>query len=295
MLDARIQSLLAVVDNGGFSKAAEKLCLSQPAVSYHIRQLEESNQIKIFYSSRRALSLTPEGEILVKYARRLQSISDNARRELEDCKRELKHFTVGITPTVGEGLMARVLAEYCQRHPIAHIKIMTDSIEKIYDMLMAYELDFAIVDGSTPVKHCRVELIDMDYLCVAVSPEHPFASRVSVTLEELKTQRLFLRTSGAGTRQLFESSLLRHSENIANFNVVMEMDNMNSIKALVEERLGVTVMAHSACREDEALGKLKTVSIEGLKMVREINIVCQDDFGHEEVISQIRSIYNRFR
>ena len=107
MIDPKLKTLLSVEKEGSFTRAAEVLALSQPAVSYHIRQLEAEYAIKIFYRTPQKLTLTPEGEVLVKYARRLENISENARRALMDIKQQLRHFTVGITPTCGESLVGR--------------------------------------------------------------------------------------------------------------------------------------------------------------------------------------------
>lgn len=295
MIDPKLKTLLAVVRTGNFTRAAEALSLSQPAISYHIRQLEEEYAVKIFFHNKKALALTPEGEILVKYAKRLDNISENARRALEDCKQSLRHFSVGITQSVGESLVSRVFADYCLEHPHTHISILTDTIENLYDRLVSYELDWAIVEGGMPLKHCRMELLDMDYLCLVVSPEHPFAASPAITLSQLKQERMILRLENAGTRRLFESSLARHQETIRNFNVMLELNNINTIKELVEANLGVTIMAHSACREEEASGRLVVVPIEGVKMIREVNIVCQDDFKHTEVLAEIRRLYNAHR
>ena len=131
----------------------------------------------------------------------------------------------------------------------------------------------------------------MDYLCVVMSPKHRLAHHSAITLEELKQESLILRREEAGTRRLFESALTGHLEDIRNFDVRLEMDSITAIKELVADQLGVTVMAHSACREETAAGKLVAVPIEGMRMIREINILCQDDFDHPEVLEEIRKIY----
>ena len=84
MIDPKLKTLLCVVKEGSYTKAADVLALSQPAVSYHVRQLEDEIGIKIFYKNQKKLTLTPEGEVLLKYARRLEAISDSARRALAD-------------------------------------------------------------------------------------------------------------------------------------------------------------------------------------------------------------------
>lgn len=294
MIDPKLKTLLSVVKEGSYTKAAAAQSLSQPAVSYHIRQLEEELSIKIFYKSQRKLALTPEGEVLVKYAKRLEAISESARHALADVRQQLRRFTVGITPSCGEALIGRVFTSYCAAHPHTSISIITDTLEALCDRLHSYELDFAIVEGTATLKHCHTELLDMDYLCVVMSPNHPLAGRSAITLEELKAESLILRREEAGTRRLFESSLTGHMENIRNFDVRLEMDSINAIKELVASNMGVTVIAHSACREEAASGRLVAIPIEGMRMIREINILYQDDFDHPEVLQEIRRIYQGF-
>lgn len=291
MIDVKLKSLLEVVNEGSFTRAAEKLSLSQPAVSYQLRQLEDEYSIKIFYQNRKNLTLTPEGQVLVKYARRLENISESAKRALLDCRQHLRHFTVGITPTVGNTVVSRVFATYCNDYPHTSISILTGTIEKLYDQLTSYELDFAIVEGAMPLKHCHIELLDMDYLCLVMAPEHRLAGQSAVSLAQLKKEKLILRQEKAGTRRLFESSLALQDESLRSFDVRLELDNVATIKELVAANMGVTVIAHSACREEVAKGILVAVPIEGMKMVREINVVYQDDFDHPEVLSEIKRIY----
>lgn len=294
MIDSKLKTLLAIVDCGSYTKAAETLNLSQPAVSYHIRQLEDELGITVFYSYRRAPLLTPEGEVLVKYARRLMSIAENAVRELEDCSRSIRHFNVGITPTVGESLAAQVFASYCGEHPRTTISIFANNIEEIYDKLLNYELDWAIADGALPEKQLETILLDTDYLSLITAPEHEFAGKASVSLDMLKSQRMILRGETAGTRRMFESVLTRNDLSIRDFSVVLETDSVAVIKDLVMKNMGVSIMAHSAFREDEAAGRLVSVPIDGVRMTRSIVIAYRRGFEHPEVFQDIRRIYSMF-
>lgn len=137
MIDTKLKTLLCVVKEGSYTKAADALALSQPAVSYHLRQLEEELNIRIFYRNQKKLTLTPEGEVLIKYARRLEAISDSACRALNDVKQQLRHFTVGITPSCGEALIGRVFSSYCSAHPHTNISIVTDTMEQLCDPVWA--------------------------------------------------------------------------------------------------------------------------------------------------------------
>ena len=292
LIDNKIKTLLTLVNVGSYTKAARHLALTQPAVSHHIKLLEQEYGIMIFYSDKKKLIPTPEGEILIKYSRRAIALEENAIKAIEDNRKQVKSLVIGITPTAEENLVPYVFASYCNEHPKIHINIVTNTINNIYDMLKAYELDLAIIEGRITDDRFTSILLDTDYLCLAVSPKHKFAKRKSVNLLELKKENFILRQPNAGTRKLFENHLISHSENINNFNVIMELDNVSLIKDLVSSNLGITVISHKSCRDEIAAGKLVVVPIENLIMTREINMIYPKDFHHKDILDDIRMAYN---
>ena len=262
MFDAKIETLLEVISAGSYTRAAQRLSLTQPAVSHHMRQLEQEFGIHIFYKDKKELRLTPEGEILVKYARRALAVYRNARQAIED-----------------------------SRICMSHINIVTDTIKNLYDMMRSYELDVAIVDGQFPASGYTEVLLDTDYLCLVVSPIHPLARRASVAIGALQGERFIMRPKGAGTRSMFESYLSECGADIRDFNIIIEMDSVATIKELVAQDLGISVIAHSACREDEQAGRLAVVPLEKPGMVRRINMVHHQDFSHPEILEELRRLY----
>lgn len=292
MFDYKANTLLTLEQKGSYTKAAQSLMLTQPAVSHQIRQLEMEFGIQIFYKGKKGLKLTPEGSILVKYARRSAAIYNNARQAIEDSRNNLRRFTVAITPTASESLVPKMLAHYCDENPDVHIKILTDPIKKIYDKLKAYETDIAIVEGCVTDTSLSPILLDTDYVCLAVAPNHRLSGHATVGLEDIRRERFILRSRKANTRALFEQYLANRSESIKNLNIMMEIDNIATIKELVAQGLGITVIAHSACREEENNGRLSIIPIENAGMVREINIVTTRDFAHPDILEEFRKIYN---
>lgn len=295
MIDAKIRTLVVLAELGSYTRAAAALSLTQPAVSHQIRQLEKEFGVRIFKAERKPLRLTPEGEVLVKYARRLEDIYQNAVQAVADIQKNIRHFTVGLTPTVGENTLPQVLAIYCNEHPDTHINIQIDTIHHIHRRFQGYELDLAIIDGNLPGEHCISTLLDTDYLCLIVAPGHRFVRQGGISLAELKQEKLILRSSKAGTRMLFEDYLLARDEAIRNFNVILEIDSITTIKELVAMDLGVSVIAYSACREELRKGKLAVVPIESFSMAREINMVYHRDFSHREALEELRAIYARLK
>lgn len=222
-------------------------------------------------------------------------MEDAARQEIADSQKSVQRFNVGITTTLAEYLVSQIFVDYCNRNPGKHINIVTDNINNIYSMLSSFELDWAIVEGKIPKANYTSILLDTDFLCLVVSHKHNLASRKSVTVQELKQERFILRPPNAGTRSLFENHLRSLSEDIANFNIVIETNNIKTIKELVTSNLGVTIIAYSAVREMVERGELVMVPIENLNMMREINMVYHKNFRHPEILEDIRKIYQNHR
>lgn len=291
MIDPKIKTLLALVECGNYTKTAKQLALTQPAITHHIMLLEEEFGIKIFYKNRRQLVPTPEGEVLIKYARRAYALSENLRQALSDVRSQVKSLTLAITPTAQNNIVPHLFAKYCNEHPNVHINIITDNINNIYSKLKMYEADLAIIEGNITAPHFTSILLDTDSLCAAVSVNHPLAKKQSVSLSELRNENFILRSSSAGTRSLFESHLISQNLSIHDFNVIMEIDSVVVIKELVASNMGVTIISKNACRKEVQKKKLVTLPIENMTMVREINMVYYREFRHPEILRDIQAIY----
>ena len=295
MTDPKLTSLLTIYETGNFTRAAQKLSLSQPAVSQHIRQLEAEFGVRIFERAHSGLRLTREGEILLKYARRFQALDRNLSEALSSQLRQLTSLTVGITHTAESNAIAETLARYVNLHDHVAIKVITGTVDSLYEGLKNFELDLAVVEGPNldPRFHCV--MLDTDCLVLAVPPDHPLAGNTMVTIEELKKEKLILRLPNSSTRSLFVSTLESRSLSLDDFNVVLEIDNIATIKDLIRRGFGVSVLAQSACMDELRKKKMAVLSIENLSMLREINLVYSEDFGHPEVLKEIIRCYNEVK
>ena len=293
MLDTKIKTFLSLVETESFTKTADILFITQPAVSHQIRLLEKEYGITIFNRSGKSLKLTAEGEILFKYAQRAVAIEEAAIHALEDSRHNIKRLNIGMTATAEENLLPQVIAEYCNIHGKTKIRIETGTLESLRTYLQTYEIDMAIVGGHIADDEFTTVKIDTDYLDLVVSPENPLAKSSMVSLQELKKERLILRPNITATRRQFELFLNQNGETISNYNVVIEINNVPIIKDLVHDNQGVTIMSHNACLIDQLTGKLVAVPLEGSStMIRELNIVYRNNYRHPEVATEIRRIYH---
>lgn len=292
MIDSKLYTLLKVHETGSFTRAAEQLSLTQPAVSHHIKQLEGELGVKLFYRSEAGLRPTAEGEIVLKYARRLQALHEQLSRELKDEQRRITRLTVGVTHTAESNFIAEALAEYCAAHEGVSIKIITDTINNLYDKLRNYELDLAMIDGAAPKDEFRSVLLDTDFLVLAVSNNNPLALRSSVTLRDIKKERMILRLPTSATRNLFVSHLESRNMSIDEFHVVLEVDNIATIKDLIRRDFGISILPKSVCLDELKKKKITVLPIENLSMIRETNMVYRPDFEHVEILKDIAAAYN---
>ena len=172
--------------------AAKKLNLTQPAISQHIRQLETELNIKIFNRVGAELKITPEGEILVKYARRIVSMYADLESRLKDLKRHSKTLTIGITHTAESNIVAEVLASYSLSNKGTKIKIISDTIKNLYDKLSTYEIDFAFVEGKVTEKKYSSILLDTDHLVAVMNLNNPLAKNKIVDINDLKKEKMMV-------------------------------------------------------------------------------------------------------
>ena len=297
MIDQKLLTLIAVSKYENFSKAANKLGLTQPAVSTHIKLLEQEFNIKIFNKSDKQLIFTPEGEILLRFAKRMVSLYSLLKEQIEDEKNNIKSLTIGMTHSAENSQITTVLAAFAQNmineKYKRNIKIISDSIKKIYNKLKTYEIDLAIVEGKFPDKDFNSILLDTDSLVLIASTKNPLAKKNIITINELKKESLILRLPNSDSRKRFEAGLNSLNLNIKDFHISLELDSISAIKNLVEDNYGVAIISKSTCQDEIKAGKIKALSIENLTLTRDLNIIYHENFDHPQIIDELVSIYHK--
>ena len=293
MLDPKLDTLLLVAEKRNFTRAAQALSLTQPAVSHHISQLEQELGVRLFVRGNGDLMLTPEGETVLRYVRRMKALEKKMAEELQEAGRRLTRLRIGITHTAESSIVAEVLARYTNENPGISITIITDNINNLYDMLENFELDLAVVEGRSTRPELSALMLDTDYLVCVLANTHPLSRSSMITLDEIRQEKLILRLPNSETRVRFESALAAIGESIADFQVILEVDNVATIKDLIRKNLGISILARSACMDELRKGKLTALPIENLSMTRETNLVYHRDFAHKETLQDILALYKK--
>ena len=291
MIDQKLITLLNVNEYKSFSKAARTMHLTQPAVSTHIRELEKELNAKLFIRTNNGLKLTGEGQIAIQYAKRIQALYDGLYSAINNSKQNILMVNIGVTHTAESSFAVEALAKYANEKAGLRITLITGSIKNLYDDLSNYSIDMAIVEGHNNDRRFSSLLLDTDSLLLAVSKDNHLSNQTSVTIDQVRKEKMIVRGQYSGTRQLFESSIALLGLTLDNFDVNIQTDSIATIKDLVIKNVGVSVLARSTCLNEEQKNTIRLIPIEGLPMVREVNLVYNTDFENKEILSDIVKAY----
>ncbi len=248
-----------VAEEGGFTRAAHSLRLSQPAVSKAVRELEQQTGVPLLERAGRVTRLTAAGEALFARARELFAVEQSAEEEL----RALRGLNggvlrVGASTTVATYLLFPYLARFRKANPRVELRVSSANTRAIARALLERRLDIALVEG--PVQHPQIEVVPWrdDELVVIASPSHPFASKRSIQLRELSGEPFIVREPGSGTRKVAERALGAHD---VRPQVTLQLGSTEAIKQAVAAGLGIAFVSRFAVDDQVKLGRIAAVRV----------------------------------
>ncbi|ABK62326.1 LysR family transcriptional regulator [Clostridium novyi] len=282
MLDNKLITFLTLARVKNYTKTAEILNLTQPAVSQHIKFLEEAYGIKFIKKQGKNIFLTEEGEEFLAYAKEVSRQEKILCQKLKNKFSLERKYNVGATLTIGGYVLPQVLGKFKESYPSIDIILNVFNTDIILEKILKDEIQLGLIEGpfdKSKFKHIKLK---EDELVLAISKDHPFSSMEFVTLEEVLNGKLILREYGSGTRKHFESEIKRHGFTPKDLNIYMEVGSIDAIKALVEANLGYTIISKEAIKRECSLGVIKTMPIKdrtlkSIKFYREFNFVYRDE------------------
>ena len=295
MIDTRYLTFIAVTETENFTSAAYRLGLTQPAVSQHIKQLENEFGVKLFVRNNKQLILTNPGQTLLKYCKRMVNLETDLARKIEDSKKGTNTLIIGVTHSSESSETPEILAKYSREKNGTYIRIISDSIKNLYEKLSSYQIDMAIIEGKiTNAKYSSV-LLATDSIEAIVSKNSPLAKRRMIYLRDLEKERIILRNLDSGTTSMFASALGKNDFSLDDLNVYLEIDNVATIKDLVRKNMGVSILPRSACLDEIKDGSLVALPLESMNMVREISLVYLKDNVDESTVNDLVGLFRNQR
>jgi LysR family transcriptional regulator, transcriptional activator of the cysJI operon len=280
----RLTVFRAVAEEMSFRKASEVLHLSQPAVSQQIRALEEDTGVQLFDRTAgdghgSQIALTQAGRVLLGYANASAEMLQKAQRELAALNQAVVgELRLGASTTVAQYVLPRILGAFLKQHPEVHLSLISGNTEFIAAAIAEGKIALGIIEGPAMRRGLKLERMTQDEMVLIVSPRHPWAGPRrslpnTITPAELTKGRLLLRERGSGSRRVVERALKTVGLSLQSLRVLMELDSTEAIISGVEAGLGVGFVSRSALNKVLRLGTVQTVSVEGLKILRNFSFI----------------------
>ena len=283
----QLEMFLAVAEEGGFTRAGQRLHVSQSAVSRQIGLLERELGGRLLHRDGRRVSLTQAGELLAKAAaslsRQVQDVSEQIS-EVHELRRGRLRLAGGMS--VCMYILPKLLKRYRALHPDLDLGVTSGTSEAILEKLRSHEVDLALL--TLPVLDRGMEVVPVlkEEMVVVTAPRHPLTWRGMVDPQELGRHPLILYEAGSRTREAIESFL---REEKVSYDVAMETENAEIIKAMVANGIGITVLSHAAVAQDVRRKRLAFARIRGRKVYRETGwVYLKSDYVPRAVKEMLR-------
>lgn len=272
MLDFRIESFLMVCKTMNMTKAAQALHITQPAVSQHIKALEQEFGVPLFLHQGKKMRLTQAGEMLCQSAQTMRHDAAMLKQQMALAGRERRVLNFGATLTVGEYAMPPVLIRYLAQHPDTRISLHVADTTQLLQRLDSGAIDFAIVEGTFPQSIYECLLFRKERF-LAVCSGQSTLKKQSYRIQELLSQRLLVREEGSGSRRILQTYLEGENLSIEDFVNRVEAGNIAVLKTLAQAGCGITFLYETAVKQELMEGTLQAVPLENFNIQHDFSFL----------------------
>lgn len=272
MMDFRIDTFLEVCRHMSFTKAAEKLNITQPGVSQHIRYLEDFYGSKLFAYEGKKMYLTKAGEILLSAAITMKHDGLYLRKVIDDSNTRKSRLIFGATLTIGEFVMAKHIKSYLNLYPDTEVRMVEGNTSELLNKLSMGEIDFALVEGNYAKKEYDYLVYSEERYIPVCGKDYVF-QKEPVSLTDLLSERIIIRENGSGTKEILEKNLESRNLEIEDFRYSIEIGGLNAIKSLVEAECGITFLYEAAVKKELETGVLREIKLEDFQVSHDFTFI----------------------
>lgn len=273
MADRRLQVFYTVARQLSFTKAAEQLFMTQPAVTFQVKQLEEHFNTRLFERSHGKIALTPTGRLVMEYAGKILGLSDEMETRVGEVTGTMSGpLLLGASTTIAEFMLPQILGEFKARHPQVQARMTVANSETIENRVADYSIDLGLIESPSHLPALHTEVCCDDELVMICAPGHKLAKSSSVTPQQVILEPYVSRESGSGTREFADNYLRRCKVSPEDLNIVMELGSPEAIKGVVETGIGVSIVSHATIVKELKLGVLVAVPLRP-RLIRTLSLV----------------------
>ncbi len=263
MADRRLQVFHAVAKHLSFTRAADALFMTQPAVTFQVRQLEEQYNTRLFERRHGSITLTQAGELALSYAERILELSDEMDTRFAEMTGEMRGLLlIGASTTIAESLLPEVLAEFNASHPQARPRLIVANSEAIAGRVADHSLEVGLVDAPVKLPGLTCEVCCEDELTVICAPGYPLAELKKVGPRALVDYEYLSREPGSGTRDIVDNYFRANKVAVDDLKMQMELGSQEALKAVVATSLGFAIVSRAAVDKELKLGLLLAIPLD---------------------------------
>lgn len=261
MADRRLKIFHTVARLLNFTKAADELHMTQPAVTFQIRQLEEQFNTRLFDRTHNRVTLTDVGRQVFVYAERILQLYEDMTLSITEITGDVSGgVALGASTTIAEYMLPLLIGEFKAKFPDVNISLKESNSEEIVTMVENNVVDLGIVEGSVTNKNLIVETCSMDQLLVIMPNNHALASKTTVSVSDIVQHPFIAREQGSGTQDVITKFVELHGNN-ESLNIVFELGSPEAIKGAVEAGMGLSIVSSSTIVKELKLGTLTAVGL----------------------------------
>ena len=263
MADRRLQVFHTVARLLSFTKAAETLHMTQPAVTFQVRQLEEHFNTRLFDRTHNRISLTDAGKQVFRVADKIFELY----AEMDDAVRQVTGeisgaLIIGASTTIAEYMLPALLGDFKSQYPDVNVHLKVSNTDGIVSMVENNDIDLGVVEAPVSNKNLVVENCRVDQLVVIAPKGHELANRESVDAKTLCEFPFISREEGSGTRDVIEDYFQSQGMSINDMQITMELGSPESIKGAVEAKMGISIVSKATIIKEIQLNSLVTVKLD---------------------------------
>ena len=263
MADRRLQVFHTVARLLSFTKAAESLHMTQPAVTFQVRQLEEQFNTRLFDRTHNRISLTEAGQRVYEYADRIFDLYAEMENAVRDMTGEISGMLViGASTTIAEYMLPSLLGDFKKQYPDINVHLKVSNSDGIVSMVENNDIDLGVVEAPVMNKNLVVEECRKDRLVAIVPPQHSLVAEESVKIRELLENAYIAREEGSGTREVIQEYLTELGLQPSDVHVSMELGSPEAIKGAVEAGMGVSIVSEVTIHKELQLGSLVALELD---------------------------------
>jgi DNA-binding transcriptional LysR family regulator len=279
MENFRLRVFRTVAEEASFRRAAERLNLSQPAVSQQIRALEEELATTLFDRGKGRIRLTDAGSVLLRYARKGARLADEARAALDSLRGETTGtLRIGASMTVTQYILPRMLGAFLEQHPRIEPAVTSANTEHIVEALAQRKIDLGLIEGPVSSREVFRQRFFEDRMVLIVGRRYPWPhktspAKITIPVRALTEVPLIMRERGSGSRHVVELALRRAGLRFRDLRIAMNLDSIVAIISAVEAGLGAGFVSEWAIQKELKLGTVRVITVEGLELRRDMNLI----------------------